>query len=108
MNEFINKILLGDALKLLESLPKNSIDLVLTDPPYFLDKMDNNWDPRKISAKSNHYAVKSLPAGMKFDREQGKRIYKWYIKVSENLVIEVMKKHVFSVIPFYPVVQYIE
>ncbi|MDI6732782.1 MAG: hypothetical protein QME51_01125 [Planctomycetota bacterium] len=40
--EFINKIICADSLQFLPKLESNSIDVVLTDPPYFLDKMDNH------------------------------------------------------------------
>jgi len=83
--EFLNKIVCGDSLKLLPRLAANSIDVVLTDPPYFLDKLDNNWDYHKVSNKRNQYAVKSLPSGMKFDREQGNRFYAWYLDVSKEI-----------------------
>jgi len=33
-DDFINKILLGDCLKVMPSIPDNSIDLVITSPPY--------------------------------------------------------------------------
>lgn len=36
--DFINKIILGDALKLIKLIPDNSVDVVLTDPPYGLNK----------------------------------------------------------------------
>ncbi|MEO0143530.1 MAG: hypothetical protein ABIL49_00710 [candidate division WOR-3 bacterium] len=32
--KFINKVILGDALEILLQIEDNSIDLVLTDPPY--------------------------------------------------------------------------
>ena len=35
--EFINKIITGEALGVLSKIEDNSIDLILTDPPYFLD-----------------------------------------------------------------------
>lgn len=82
---FINKIICGDAMKLLPEIESNSIDIVLTDPPYFLDKLDNNWDHKKVSNQNNQYVIKSLPAGMKFDREQGKRFYSWYFEVSKEI-----------------------
>ena len=85
MNKIINKIVFGDAIKVLDGIGNNTIDIVLTDPPYFLDKMDNNWDHKTVSNANNHYAVKSLPAGMKFDREQGKRFYTWYLEISKKL-----------------------
>lgn len=37
----INKIVYGDAMKVLDEIEDNTIDLILTDPLYFLDKMDN-------------------------------------------------------------------
>lgn len=32
--DFINKIIYGDCLKIMEKIPDNSIDTVITDPPY--------------------------------------------------------------------------
>jgi len=84
-NKFVNKIICSDTLKLLPQIESDSIDVVLTDPPYFLDKLDNNWDYDEVSNKNNQYTIKSLPAGMKFDREQGKKFYAWYLKISEEI-----------------------
>ena len=36
MVEVINQLILGDCLEVLDALAPNSVDLVLTDPPYFL------------------------------------------------------------------------
>jgi len=83
--DFINKIIVGDALEVLSKIEDNSIDVVLTDPPYFLDKLDNNWDYVKISNKKNQFVVKSLPAGMKFDRQQGINLYNWFLTISKEL-----------------------
>ncbi len=87
MNEkFLNKIVTGDALRLLNDLEDSSVDLILTDPPYFLDKLDNEWNQQKVSLRlKSQLVVKSLPAGMKFDREQGKRFYEWYSLISSQL-----------------------
>jgi len=84
-NKFINKIICSDSLELLQKMESNSIDVVLTDPPYFLDKLDDNWDYEEVSNQNNQYTIKSLPAGMKFDREQGKKFYAWYLKISEEI-----------------------
>jgi len=85
INEIINKIVCGDARDVLDRIEDNTIDLVLTDPPYFLDKMDNSWNHETVSSTKYQHAVKSLPAGMKFDREQGKRFYAWYLEISRKL-----------------------
>lgn len=42
--DFINKIIYGDCLELIKLLPDNSIDVVLTDPPYGLNKDDIRGD----------------------------------------------------------------
>ena len=56
-------------------LPDNSISLIVTDPPYFLDGMDDQWDHGAlVRRKRGHGVVKSLPVGMKFDRSQGPRL----------------------------------
>lgn len=82
----INKIILGDAREVLPLIEDNSIDLVLTDPPYFLDKMDNSWNHKRVSTITDYCnVVKSLPPGMKFDKEQGKRLYEWYWEISQEL-----------------------
>ena len=36
------KIVQGDALEELKKVKDNSIDCILTDPPYFLSKLDDN------------------------------------------------------------------
>ena len=40
----MTKIFLGDCLEILPTLEENSIDLILTDPPYGLSFMGKNWD----------------------------------------------------------------
>ena len=81
----VNKIICGDALETLKSFDDNLVDLVLTDPPYFLDKMDDKWSYDVVNNKKNQQTIKSLPAGMKFDREQGKRFYAWYLDISKEI-----------------------
>jgi len=35
--DFINKVIQGDCLKVMKDIPDNSVDLVLTDPPYGIE-----------------------------------------------------------------------
>lgn len=37
-NDFINKIICGDCLNLIKRIPDESVDIILTDPPYGLNK----------------------------------------------------------------------
>jgi site-specific DNA-methyltransferase (adenine-specific) len=85
--EWLDQIICGDALEVLPRLPANSVDLVLTDPPYFLDKLDNEWTPERAARRFyKSQAVFHLPPGMKFDPNQGRRMYEWYLEVSRELL----------------------
>ncbi|MDY6787418.1 MAG: site-specific DNA-methyltransferase [candidate division WOR-3 bacterium] len=83
-NKFINQIIKGDIKKEIQLIEDKSVDVIITDPPYFLDKLDNNWDNEKVNSKANQQVVKSLPAGMKFDPKQGREFYKWFYNLSEE------------------------
>lgn len=39
-----SQLLLGDCVEVLRSLPEDSVDAVVTDPPYGLEFMDKAWD----------------------------------------------------------------
>ena len=82
----INSIIHGDALKLLKEIKNDFVDVVLTDPPYFLDKMDNGWKHETVSSDRNQQTIKSLPAGMKFDKNQGVNFYNWYFQVADEIL----------------------
>ena len=87
IREIIDQIICGDALEVLPRLPANSVDLVLTDPPYFLDKLDNEWTPERAARRFyKSQAVFHLPPGMKFDPNQGRRMYAWYLEISRELL----------------------
>jgi len=87
IREIIDQIICGDALEILPRLPANSVDLVLTDPPYFLDKLDNEWTPERAARRFyKSQAVFHLPPEMKFDPNQGRRMYEWYLEVSRELL----------------------
>ena len=86
MKKYVNKIIHDSALSFLPKLKTNSIDMVLTDPPYFLDKMDHKWSVEKVRGPKKPYAVKHLPAGMKFTKEQGQKFYSWYLQISTELL----------------------
>lgn len=42
MKEMLNKILLGDCYELIKSIPSNSVDLIITDPPYEWERGGKN------------------------------------------------------------------
>jgi site-specific DNA-methyltransferase (adenine-specific) len=55
--------------------------MVLTDPPYFIDKLDDKWDMEKVSSGRNSH-IRHLPKGMKFDRNQSRKFNEFYKSVS--------------------------
>jgi site-specific DNA-methyltransferase (adenine-specific) len=77
-----NKILYGECIEMMKKIPTNSIDMVCTDPPYFLDGLGNHWNKEAIDHKGSSSVVGNLPKGMKFDRNQSKKFNEFYSKVS--------------------------
>ena len=47
IEQYINKITNADCLDILKQLPDNSVDLVLTDPPYGIDYLSNRTENHK-------------------------------------------------------------
>jgi site-specific DNA-methyltransferase (adenine-specific) len=78
-------ILHNDCLIELEKLEDNSIDCVITDPPYFIDKLDNAWSSIQIESDKKNSHIKHLPKGMKFDKSQVKNLYDFYLDLSKLL-----------------------
>jgi len=79
-------LLNNDCIIELEKLEDNSIDCVITDPPYFIDKLDNNWSSKEVNEDVKNSHIKHLPKGMKFDKSQIKELYDFYLKVSRILI----------------------
>lgn len=76
----------GDCLEILTTLDDNSIDCVITDPPYFIDGMGDNWDTKElIKSVKKSGIIGSLPVGMKFDPQQGKKLYNFTLKYSKEI-----------------------
>jgi site-specific DNA-methyltransferase (adenine-specific) len=83
--------LLGDCFEHLKNIPDASIDMCLTDPPYFLDSLGDDWDSKAVEAnKAKKGPVTSLPKGMKFDRQQGYKFQEFMNCVSAE-VFRVLK-----------------
>jgi len=78
-------ILHNDCMIELEKLDDDSIDCVITDPPYFIDKLDNKWSVKNITEDSKNSHIKHLPKGMKYDKSQIKNLYDYYLELSKLL-----------------------
>ncbi|GAL07936.1 hypothetical protein JCM19237_316 [Photobacterium aphoticum] len=40
----MHQLMRGDCLELMKSLPDNSVDSIVTDPPYGISFMNKKWD----------------------------------------------------------------
>jgi len=78
-------ILNADCMVELNKLEDNSIDCVITDPPYFIDKLDNKWSSSKVNNDVKNSHITHLPKGMKFDKSQVKQLYDYYLELSKLL-----------------------
>lgn len=73
----------GNSLALLKEIPNESIHLIVTDPPYFIDGMGDEWDNTALQEKTAKAGViGSLPVGMKFDPAQGKNFQRFMEQVA--------------------------
>jgi len=76
-----------DAFEFIASLPDGSVDATITDPPYFIDGLGDEWNRDNIeelrTSTTGH--IKSLPKGMKFDVEQGKRFQEFMNKLAPEI-----------------------
>ena len=63
---------------------------MITDPPYFIDKLDNKWSAEEVSSDTKNSHIKHLPKGMKFDKAQVKNLQVFYENVASK-VFEKMK-----------------
>jgi site-specific DNA-methyltransferase (adenine-specific) len=73
-----------DCLIGLKNLENNSIDFCLTDPPYFIDGMANDWNPSALLDRTDN-TIAGLPKGMKFDVKQGIEFQQFMEKVSMEI-----------------------
>ena len=83
--ESVVTLLAGDCRELLPELPDNSVHLVATDPPYFIDGLDDGWSKGGNGVRASGSAGAGLPAGMKFDAEQGRRLQAFLEPVAAQL-----------------------
>jgi site-specific DNA-methyltransferase (adenine-specific) len=67
-----------DCRRGIKNISDHSIDFIVTDPPYFIDGMDDGWDDKNLKFKAAKSGViGGLPVGMKFDRIQEENLQKF-------------------------------
>ena len=79
-------LMLGDCLEKLPLIEPKSVHLVVTDPPYFLNGLDNEWKKGGTDSVRGTGSVGGLPVGMKFDPKQGKALQKFIFDVAQKMM----------------------
>ena len=75
-----------DCRAALQELGADSIDFIVTDPPYFLDGMGAEWNDTTLQKKAKKGdVVGGLPVGMKFDSAQGVRLQEFMTPIAQDL-----------------------
>ena len=79
------QIIHADCRDALKKIKTNSVHLVLTDPPYFLDGLDSEWKKGKKPTRKTGGVIGGLPVGMKFDPAQGKNLQKFMCDIARQI-----------------------
>ncbi len=85
LDTILNTVAHGECIEMMKKIPADSIDMVCTDPPYFLDGLGDDWNKEALDSKGSSSLVGNLPKGMKFDRNQSKKFNEFYAKVSAEV-----------------------
>ena len=82
MDKYLNKIIQGDCLEVMKDMPDNSVDLVLTDPPYGIGAYKNGTMGGGVLAKQSTFEAtdwdNEIPSKEYFDEIR---------RVSDNQII---------------------
>lgn len=73
IDKYINKIIQGDCLEIIKEMPNNSIDLLVTSPPYNIDLGNNKYNKKS------------------YDIYVDNKDHKSYISWLKNIFLEVYK-----------------
>jgi site-specific DNA-methyltransferase (adenine-specific) len=91
-------LVLADCRKAIKILADSSIDFIVTDPPYFIDGMGDDWNDSRLKTKTAKSGViGGLPIGMKFDRAQGEKLQNFLEPLASHF-IRVLKLGGFCVV----------
>lgn len=82
----------------IKRIKDSSIDIIITDPPYFIDGMGDNWNDNNLNSKVEKAGViGGLPVGMKFEREQGEKLQEFLTPLAKEFY-RVLKPGGFAIV----------
>ncbi len=87
IKKYINKIICGDCLEVMKLFPSESIDLIVTSPPYNLKNSTGNG--MKANTKSGKWAEAALQNG--YSHHNDCMPHKEYVKWQNNCLLEMFR-----------------
>lgn len=90
-DDFINKVIQGDCLGVMKQIPDNSVDTIITDPPYGLEFMGKEWDSFRATRQTQSQIVKNLGVGMWQTTRKEKLNYQEWITQWAKEALRVVK-----------------
>lgn len=93
------KLYHDDSLNILDKLADNSIDAIITDPPYGITHLDKEFNSEVLdkTAKSGGIFAGMTMGGMKFDNNQNKQTYDFLLPFFQKS-IKVLKPGAFCIV----------
>lgn len=97
LNKYLNKITCGDCYELIKELPDNSIDLIVTDPPYQLETEGSKENSISKTFANCNNELKDIDEGIRLE------ILDEYMRVMKkpNIYIWCNKKQILDYLDFF-------
>ena len=81
-----HELFLGDCKEILKTIESESVHLAVIDPPYFIDKLGDDWDTNTVdNSRDKAGVIGGLPVGMKFDPQQGRDFQDFMFDISKEI-----------------------
>jgi site-specific DNA-methyltransferase (adenine-specific) len=87
IDQFLNRIICGDCIEVMRQIPSNSIDLVITSPPYNLKNSTGNG--MKAGTKTGRWANNPLQNG--YTNHDDNMPHEEYVSWQRNYLTEMMR-----------------
>jgi len=103
--DFINKVILGDCLEVMKEMEDNSVDLIVTDPPYGVN-YDGSSSTKREKIKNDFNAdlyKKIIPELYRIIKPGGGGIYIFYTNSKSHIIFPLLKKIPYQVFIWYKI-----
>jgi len=103
IEDIINKVHCADCLEFMKEMPDESVDLIITDPPYGVDYDggSNNHREKLIGDKDTSLYIKIIPELYRITRKGGGGIYLFYTSSLSHLILPHLDKMNYQILIWY-------